>query len=292
MSAAIVELPDHCCATPFESIDDVIGRMREIKDALPESDGLACFNRMYLAMTEAVKAAVDHGLFSDSAFLARLDVVFANRYLLAVQASAGRDVRAPHCWMSLIERRASTHISSMQFALAGMTSHIAYDLVLSVVQTLQEWGGEPDAVRDDYTRVNTIIEKLEPGVRHSMEHGHLVEDIERHAGSLLTAMGNWSIAAARKAAFVDAEMLWAVRRHHDLARGYEHALDAATTLANDCMLMPAFDLKMSYLGPVHAFWHGEHTPLPGLNRLRHRTLSVVPAQQTVSDAEGAPTSVR
>src|SRR5262249_19845607 len=122
-------------------------------------------------------------------------------------------------------------------------------------------------------------------------HGHLLEDVERHAGSLITAMGNWSIAAAREAAFLDAEMLWAVRRHHELARGDEHALDAAPTLANDCLLMPAFEIKPSYLGPVPAFWHGHRTPLPGLNRLRHRTLSV-PTQQSVSDVEGVPTAVR
>ncbi|MGI8753465.1 MAG: hypothetical protein ACR2MN_14350 [Acidimicrobiales bacterium] len=38
-------------APPAMSIDDVIARLGAIGAALPASDGLACFNRMYLEVT-------------------------------------------------------------------------------------------------------------------------------------------------------------------------------------------------------------------------------------------------
>ena len=41
---------------PVTSIAEAIARMKAIDAATPASDGLACFNRMYLAVTEAVGA--------------------------------------------------------------------------------------------------------------------------------------------------------------------------------------------------------------------------------------------
>ena len=40
---------------PVTSIPDAITRMREIEAALPPRDGLACFNRMYLIVTQTVR---------------------------------------------------------------------------------------------------------------------------------------------------------------------------------------------------------------------------------------------
>jgi hypothetical protein len=269
MGPEIVALPDECCAAPFESIPDVVERMTAIGDRLPEQDGLRYFNQMYLGVTKAVLDATQHGVFSNSEFLARLDVVFANRYLTAVQASAGLIPRAPHCWSALIVRRNSNSVAPIQFALAGMTSHIVYDLVISVVQTLEEFGLRPESVKADYTRVNVILDELEPGTRRGLAQSELARELEAHVGQLLDDCGDWGIAAAREAAFVDAELLWTLRRHRVLTTDYERTLDAATALANDCLLMPAKELRSIHLAPVHDFWHGRMTSLPGLNRLRH-----------------------
>src|SRR5579862_4973155 len=69
---------------PVTSIDGAIGRMQAIDAALPAADGLACFNRVYLDVTQQVQARITQGSFSDPAFLTRLDVVFANFYFDAV----------------------------------------------------------------------------------------------------------------------------------------------------------------------------------------------------------------
>lgn len=271
MKTPAVALPDRC-ETPFESIAEVIDGLKAIDEKLPSDDGLGHFNRMYLAVTEGVRNAATDGLFSDSEFLTRLDVVFANRYLLAVQAASGRAVQAPHCWHVITERRMSPYIAPLQFALAGMSSHIGYDLVDSVVRTVDEFGLEPAAVKDDFTRVNVILDELEPTTRAALT-GAAVHPLAEHATSILDTVGDWGLAAARAAAFLDAELLWDLRRHRRTSHGYQRTLDAAVAFANDCLLAPATELKPAHLAPVNMFWHGLPSGLHGLNRLRHQPLA-------------------
>ena len=70
--------------------------MQSIDAALPASDGMACFNRMYLEVTSGVRQHVEQGFFGDPAFVSRLDVVFANLYFRAVDTLSGP--RPPCLW--------------------------------------------------------------------------------------------------------------------------------------------------------------------------------------------------
>jgi hypothetical protein len=278
MKAPAIALPDRC-ETQFQSISDVVDGLKAIDEKLPPDDGLGHFNRMYLAVTEGVRDAAAGALFTDSEFLTRLDVVFANRYLLAVQAASGRAVDAPHCWSVVTERRLSPYIAPLQFALAGMASHIGYDLVDSVVRTVAEFGVEPDAVKEDFTRVNVILDALEPQTRAALTGGTVTHPLAGQATTVLDTVGDWGLAAARAAAFMDAELLWDLRRHRRVSEAYQRTLDAAVALANDCLLAPAAELKPTHLAPVNKFWHGLPTGLHGLNRLRHQPRVSVPAQR-------------
>ena len=47
----------YCHEMRPETIADVIDRMRAIGDGLPGRDGVACFTRLYLAVTETVRDA-------------------------------------------------------------------------------------------------------------------------------------------------------------------------------------------------------------------------------------------
>lgn len=284
MKPPVITLPDGC-NTAFGSITEVIDGLRAIGDMLPPEDGLGHFNRMYLAVTEGVRDAASNGLFSDSEFLTRLDVVFANRYLLAVQAASGRPVEAPRCWSVITEQRMSPYVAPLQFALAGMSSHIGYDLVDSVVRTVEEFGVEPSAVKADFTRVNDVLDQLEPATRTSLARGGFAH-LDAQAGALLDTVGEWGLAAARAAAFIDAEVLWDLRRHRRVSHTYQRALDGAVAFANDCLLVPAGELKAAHLAAVNAFWHGRPTGLPGLSRLRHQPAAAVtvPEQRTAMPA--------
>ena len=80
---------------PVVSVTEAIARMEAIEAALPAADGLACFNRMYLDVTRQVNSQLGQGFFADPAFMAQLDVTFANLYFAAADARA---IRRPSRW--------------------------------------------------------------------------------------------------------------------------------------------------------------------------------------------------
>ena len=64
---------------PARSIEEVLGLMTAIEQALPAADGLRAFNHLYLRVTSAVRATVGTAtVFHDHGFIDRLDVVFGN----------------------------------------------------------------------------------------------------------------------------------------------------------------------------------------------------------------------
>lgn len=223
------------------SVSEAVAQMQEIATALPPGDGIAAFNGMYLAVTEAVEKAISDSYFASSQFLARLDVVFANRYFGAL-GSALSGSPMPHCWKALWDVRASERRAPLQFALAGMNAHINHDLVLSLVDTLREFGGQPetDEYRADFVRVNQLLASLEDRIRRNFETGILARLDERFRAfdALQARLANWSIARARGVAWNDARRLWAVAGHPRLARELEKALDHTVAAASDCLLLP------------------------------------------------------
>ena len=227
--------------TAVNSVSEAVAQMQEIATALPPGDGIAAFNGMYLAVTEAVEKAISDSYFASSQFLARLDVVFANRYFGAL-GSALSGSPMPRCWKALWDVRASEHRAPLQFALAGMNAHINHDLVLALVDTLREFGGHPEAgeYRADFVRVNRLLASLEDGIRRTFETGILARLDERFRSldALQARLANWSIARARGVAWNDARRLWAVAGHPRLARELETVLDHTVAAASDCLLLP------------------------------------------------------
>lgn len=117
------------------------------------------------------------------------------------------DRRAPRPWRELIERRGRTGIAPVQFALAGMNAHIAYDLPIALAETSRELevaleGGT--AEHADFEDVNRILEEVEDDVVRSLEAG-------RHAGRLLGRLEErlalWSVIDARDRAWTAAQRL-------------------------------------------------------------------------------------
>jgi hypothetical protein len=219
------------------SVDTVVSRMRALDASLPERDGIAVFNRVYLAVTEAVDGRIDAGRFTDARAAATLDVRFAERYLAAVDADSG-ERRAPACWRPLFQFRRHPGVRPLQFALAGINAHIGHDLALAVVDTCRSLDCEPADVEDEFDRVGDLLVSLEERIREDLMPG---PDLLQIADPLTHLLGAWSLERAREATWTAARALWALRGLPDVAEEFTERLDTAVGFAGRMLLTPLPD---------------------------------------------------
>ena len=190
----------------------VAARMEAIAAPLDESDGVARFNELYLAVTMAVFEETHADNYRDPEFISRLDVVFADLYFTAVDdAVAARPI--PKAWAPLFEKRHAPGIAPLQFAIAGMNAHINHDLAVALVATCEERGFDLDDDSDqhrDYLVVNDTLERVEGEIKARYTTGAL-GTIERAMGTLDDVLANWSVARARDNAWVTARTIRALQ---------------------------------------------------------------------------------
>ena len=156
------------------TVDGVITRLREIDAELPSDDGVAVFNRIYLTVTERIAAIIARPdpqttTFRDARTMAELDVRFASLWLTTYDADVARRT-VPPAWRPLFEARAGRRLP-VQYALAGMNTHIEHDLPIAVVETCRVHGLEPEDLHSDYEAVNDVLAQVESPVRRYTASG-------------------------------------------------------------------------------------------------------------------------
>jgi len=211
--------------------------MEAIGTALPATDGLACFNRMYLEVTQQVHAELGQGFYADPAFMTQLDVTFAGLYFSAVGAAAD-PAAVPLAWRPLMQQRANAGIEPVQFALAGMNAHINHDLPLAVVATCAALATSPEAGAHfaDYQKVDQLLDAAEQAVRQSFESAPELA-VDRHLAAVNSLIANWTINSARDLAWNNSLLLWAVR-DDPIARGLmADSLAASAALSSRLLLV-------------------------------------------------------
>ena len=230
-------------ARPARSIADVIALMTAIDAALPDSDGVKWFNRLYLRVTEAVYTGAQiPTTFQDPAFLRRFDVVFANLYFDAASAGGVDPGRAPSAWRPLFQSRHDRGIARLQFALAGMNAHINRDLASGIVDCYSEMGGAPavtDVRHADFESINGILERVEDEIKTEYTTG-LVGEIDRLGGGLDDLAAMWKVRRARDLAWSNAELLWHLRPFPELKDKFFSQLDSFTGFAGRGLLKPTY----------------------------------------------------
>ncbi len=229
-----MSIADVLATTPVPSAEDALDRLDKLKSALPHSDGVAWFNRLYCNVSERVLQACGSGVFDEPDFVRALDVVFANLYFAALRSPA----QAPRAWRPLLEAR-DRDVAPLRFAVAGMNAHINRDLPVALDQTFKHFGVKMDdapAQRRDYQRVNQILEAAEADTKAEILTG-LLGSIEQGLGSADDLFAVWSIAAARQTAWENAQVLEALRALPSLASGYVTALDRTVGFAGRALLL-------------------------------------------------------
>ena len=221
---------------PVTSVAEAIARMEAIDAATPASDGLACFNRMYLAVTQTVDSDLAQGFFADPGFMTTLDVAFANLYFAAAGAAA-EPTTAPLAWRPLLEQRDTQGIEPIQFALAGMNAHINHDLPVAVVTACADLSTAPadGSHFADFQKVDQLLDAAEQSVRQSFESRPELA-VDHHLQAVDNLVACWSINSARDVAWRNSLVLWTLRSDPAASALFLDGLAAGTALASRLLL--------------------------------------------------------
>ena len=190
----------------------------------PPPNGVACFNGLYLRVTEAVRDSRSD--FEAPAFIERLDVVFADFFFQAYDAATA-NAWVSKAWAPLFELKDHPRVIPLQFALAGMNAHINNDLAYALVQTWEELGVEPGPdtpEHRDFVRVNEILESVEEEVKVPLSDT-FIRTLDIAFGQADDWLALWKVAKARADAWERAEKLRAdpdgdFERFHDRLVGF------------------------------------------------------------------------
>lgn len=198
---------------------------RRVRRVVKRPDGVACFNFMYLRVTEEVRRRLPE--FEAPESVQRLAVVFAEFYLVAY--GAARDHRwISKAWAPLVEEKNDKGILPLQFALAGMNAHINNDLAWALIQVWDELDAEPSTdspEHRDFVKVDSVLGAVQAEVRATLQSGFL-KWLDRVLGRTDDVLAEVVIAKARAEAWararrwrgsVDAERAGA----HDREVGYQ-----------------------------------------------------------------------
>ena len=142
-----------------ESIDGVLLSLdRVIEWSKENSSRLGYFAALYRKVTRAVKAGIADGSFADGPRMERLDVIFANRYLDALERYHSERESTPHAWRLAFETAEQWWPIVLQHLLLGMNAHINMDLGIAAVACVPP--GALTGVKSDFFKINGILAAL------------------------------------------------------------------------------------------------------------------------------------
>lgn len=234
-------------AGPVGSVPEVISRLSDIREevgTVAPGCGIGYFSELYLTITEGIQAHLRSGeFFADDEYLARLDVLFANRYLDALRSWAGDGGGpVPAAWALLFDAPANGEITALQLAGAGVNAHINFDLAVATVEAGRAMGDaalDSGGRREDYDKVNDVFaEQMHRLVRRLLDEEAAAGgggEPSVFLGALCELMER-IVETARRCAWNDAAILWEHRRDSEGWAAKERQMDAVATLVGRSLL--------------------------------------------------------
>lgn len=194
-------------ATPLpETIDDVLAELDIIVDrARSDDDRTGFFAVLYRGVTQRVRDDVRAGRFEDPDRMARLDVVFANRYLEALSRYQQNETTS-RCWQIAFDAATTREPLILHHLLLGMNAHIHLDLGIAAAQTCP--GDAIGGLQRDFNRINAILLGMLDDVQHRLNGVSPWFGLLDRAGGLSDEMvARFSLKTARLSAWMAANRL-------------------------------------------------------------------------------------
>jgi hypothetical protein len=187
-------------------LDVVLARLETVvADTVRTRSRAGYFAAMYRRVTIAVRDAVIAGRFDDNDRMARLDRVFAERYLDAYDEWQ-RGGRTTAAWEAAFVASGHWRPIIIQHLLVGINAHINLDLGIAAATVAP--GSAISGLRADFGRVNDILSELVDGVMDRIgEVSPWVRMLDRIGGRTDQTIVRFSIGIARDQAWDLAEEL-------------------------------------------------------------------------------------
>ncbi len=190
---------------PATTIDEVIQQLQLlIDDCTKTNDRLGYFAALYHKVTAKVKEGIEQNAFEDGPRMEKLDVLFANRYLLAVkQWQNHQPLSAP--WDVAFNASKKSSLLVLQHLLSGMNAHINLDLGIAAAQVSA--GHAIQDIHKDFNNINGILGSLVLECQNEINKiSPLLSLMGLHAGNS-TFLMQFSISYARDGSWAFAEDL-------------------------------------------------------------------------------------
>ena len=137
-----------------KTIDEVIQQLDDIVDmAYRQKSRLGYFAALYRKVTLKVKEGIGGGIFEDGERMERLDVIFANRYLNAIEQYQSNEMPT-RSWQLTFETSKHWWPIVLQHLLLGMNAHINLDLGIAAAKTSP--GDAIIDLKEDFKKINEI----------------------------------------------------------------------------------------------------------------------------------------
>jgi len=225
------------------AVVDQLTKLQDILERVPVTPGgspLADFNKLYLASADCVLDRLFAGSFADPAFVSRLSVEFAARYLDALRQWSDASACCPQVWQVLLSRVTGADCRPLPSAAAGANAHINFDLPFALVTTFDHLGTDPVDDGDqhrDYLQINEIFAAGVPGLRRGyLDKWQLL--IDTMSGDLDDRWEGETGDYARNVAWRNAQKLWGVRHDRTALARERDRLDSNAAALGRLLLSP------------------------------------------------------
>lgn len=189
-----------------ETIGQVIDELTAIITwSIQHDSRLGYFPALYRKVTVRLRDQIAASAFDDNARMQRLGVIFANRYLDAVQRWQ-TGATPTQSWHTAFVAASAWRPTVIQHLLLGMNAHINLDL--GVAAAMVAPGPALPSLRGDFNRINEILADLVDDVQRDLSEVwpplRILLQLIRRSDDLIV---NFSMTRARDAAWSFAEQL-------------------------------------------------------------------------------------
>ena len=192
--------------TEVKTIDDVLSQLETIINAAEQSETrLGYFAALYHRVTSRVKDGISRGIFNNGERMANLDVMFANRYLDAMESwKNGQPLT--RSWRLAFDTTKKRSPLILQQLLLAIRAHINLDLGIAAVEIMKT--KQLADIHADFNTINNIIGSLTYEVINEIDRmSPLLSLLGLHANKTDSFLIQFSIGNARDGAWAFAEEL-------------------------------------------------------------------------------------